>query len=245
MSEYNRSHMEMVMQDSAALGATAFRWNAFLKGLDFEWEPMAIPQDGSKTFDQRHLVQGLCAGCLEALKDAADLAAKHGLLLQVVLSTGKPQHPVESDSRERELPSVRCGLPLSLTQQLHRDALSCVLACGLLRHLDAFPSSSMQTLTSHIVHVLALSAHFFRWGYGGPDFELRGIKNRQRVVNLHHMLTDDGAMRAYLSRVRSRRSPSLSAICLHLALCPRTPRRWSSPWSTRWVHTRPFSASCS
>jgi len=131
LTSYNRTHMEMLLQDSRALGATAFRWNAFLKGLDFEWETEPIPQDQAKRFDQRHIVKGLKPGCMEVIREVADLAAEYGLLLQVVLST----------------------------------------------------------------------AHFFRFGYGGADFELQGISNRQRVSNLHHMLTDEAAMRAYFVRV--------------------------------------------
>ncbi|KAL1521796.1 hypothetical protein AB1Y20_021449 [Prymnesium parvum] len=126
--------MEMLLQDSRALGATAFRWNAFLKGLDFEWETEPIPQDQAKRFDQRHIVKGLKPGCMEVIREVADLAAEYGLLLQVVLST----------------------------------------------------------------------AHFFRFGYGGADFELQGISNRQRVSNLHHMLTDEAAMRAYFVRAAAQ-----------------------------------------
>lgn len=81
LSEFNATHFDRLLADSASLGATALRWNAFLKGLDFTWvaQPAAVLPT--------HLVSGLREGCFDALLTGLDLAAKHGLLVQVVLST--------------------------------------------------------------------------------------------------------------------------------------------------------------
>ena len=59
------------------------------------------------------------------------------------------------------------------------------------------------------------AAHFFRYGFGGADYTLHDITNRQRVANLHHMLTDGAGMAAYLQRVVE---PMLDALGPHPAL---------------------------
>ena len=145
LSEYNATHMERLLRDSSGVGATALRWNTFLKGLDFEWgEPVPnMPRDPYAGAPQ--LVKGLKPGCLEAVRDAANRAAKHGMLLQLVLST----------------------------------------------------------------------AHFLRFGYGGPDFELHGIPNRKRVNNLQVMLSSEAGTAAYIQHVLE---PLLNAIGPHPAL---------------------------
>ena len=65
---------DQVLQDGVRSGATTLRSNAFLKGLDLRFGP-----DG--------LVQRLGDPHLAALRQAADRALQHGLLLQIVLST--------------------------------------------------------------------------------------------------------------------------------------------------------------
>jgi hypothetical protein len=66
--------MEHVLAEAAQQGSSMLRWNAFLKGLD-----LRFGSDG--------LVEHMPAEHAAALRDAADRAQAHGLLLQIVLST--------------------------------------------------------------------------------------------------------------------------------------------------------------
>ena len=45
------------------------------------------------------------------------------------------------------------------------------------------------------------TAHFLRFGYGGPDNVLNGISNRERVRNIHSMMTNESGIAAFLERV--------------------------------------------
>ena len=88
---FNRSHFEALLIDSVALGANTLRWNAFLKGLDFEWAAIdpaaASAAAGSGEEVPRVVVHGLRAGCLDALSAGLDLAQRHGIMVQIALST--------------------------------------------------------------------------------------------------------------------------------------------------------------
>ena len=148
--------MERIIRDSSALGATALRWNGFLKGLDFEFEEVA---PGMSKDTPSH-VRGLKVGCLGAVRDAFDQAAKYGVLLQVYYS----RRFVERHPPQRVASHV-----------------------GTVCHP-----------TRALVQLVLSTAHFLRFGYGGPDFELHGITNRQRVANLHLMLSSEEGIAAYL-----------------------------------------------
>lgn len=74
LSRYDHAAMEAQIVNHKRIGATAMRWNAFLKGKDLRWDA------------QGH-VNGMCEYAVENLKDGLDLAATHGLVIQVVLST--------------------------------------------------------------------------------------------------------------------------------------------------------------
>ncbi|HUX57319.1 MAG TPA: hypothetical protein VMV77_10115 [Bacteroidales bacterium] len=74
LSLYDHAEMETQIVNSKAIGASAMRWNAFLKGKDLRWDA-----DG--------YVVGMCDSAVEHLKDGCDLAYKHGIVLQIVLST--------------------------------------------------------------------------------------------------------------------------------------------------------------
>jgi hypothetical protein len=132
LSGYDAARVRLVLEEHRRLGATVLRWNAFLKGVDFEWG-----RDG-------HIV-GLVPGCFEAVRRGLDDALSHGVLVQVVLAT----------------------------------------------------------------------AHFLRFGWGGPENTLGGIKNRDRVVNIQRMMSSSAGIDAYIERVLD---PLLEAIGPHPAL---------------------------
>ncbi|KAL3915239.1 MAG: hypothetical protein SGPRY_007315, partial [Prymnesium sp.] len=180
LAHYNASHMKRLVTDSAEMGANTLRWNAFLKGLDFEWEDW-VEGGAVRAGERRHLVRGLKPGCLEALRDGADLAASQGMLLQIVLST--------------DLSHRRCCGFLSFSDHISAGPAFHISA------LLAIPHVTLRRVSSHSSIVCRDTAHFFRWGYGGPEFVIEGITNRQRVINLHHMLTNENAMQAYFTRV--------------------------------------------
>jgi hypothetical protein len=74
LSRYDHAEMETQIVNHKRMGATAMRWNAFLRGKDLRW-------------DARGHVSGMCENAVANLKDGLDLAAKHGVVIQVVLST--------------------------------------------------------------------------------------------------------------------------------------------------------------
>lgn len=74
LSNHNSTEIRQQIQEAKAMGCNSIRWNAFLKGLDLEWDV-----DGN--------VIGVCPDCLSNLKDGLDLAHEEGMLVQVVLST--------------------------------------------------------------------------------------------------------------------------------------------------------------
>lgn len=84
---FNQSHFEKVLADSRALGANTLRWNAFLKGLDFEWAPSASVASSAGEPKPAFVARGLRAGCFEAMRAGLDLAQRHGLVVQIVLVT--------------------------------------------------------------------------------------------------------------------------------------------------------------
>jgi hypothetical protein len=74
LSMYDHDEMENQFLYHKAIGATAMRWNAFLRGKDLRW-------------DANGYVTGMCDNAVANLKDGCDLAYKHGMVLQIVLST--------------------------------------------------------------------------------------------------------------------------------------------------------------
>ena len=92
---FNSTNFERLLADSAAMGANTLRWNAFLKGLDFEWSPHVAdegtsPAGGAGAAGEEtpaFVVSGLREGCLEAIRTGLDLAQRHGLVVQIALST--------------------------------------------------------------------------------------------------------------------------------------------------------------
>jgi hypothetical protein len=74
LHRYDHDEMETQLLEHVSNGGTAMRWNAFLKGADLTW-------------DASGHVSGVQPGSLEALRDGLDLAQKHGILLQIVLTT--------------------------------------------------------------------------------------------------------------------------------------------------------------
>jgi len=74
LSLYDHAEMEAQIANHKAIGATAMRWNAFLRGRDLRW-------------DAKGHVIGMCDQAVERIKDGLDLACQHGIVIQVVLST--------------------------------------------------------------------------------------------------------------------------------------------------------------
>lgn len=76
LTRYNSTEMEQMLIQYKNMKATGVRWNAFLKGLDLDW-------------DINYYVKGFypVGDPLAALKDGLDLAQKHGLYVQIVLTT--------------------------------------------------------------------------------------------------------------------------------------------------------------
>jgi len=132
LSRYNHDEMESELLEHRSFNGTALRWNAFLKGLDFQW-------------DANGNITGLKPGCLWALRDGLDLAKKHGILIQIVLST----------------------------------------------------------------------AHFAKYGWGGADNELGGIRNGDRVANNLKMMSTQKGIADYISNVID---PMIDSIGQHPAL---------------------------
>lgn len=89
--EFNSTHFDSVLELSARLGANTLRWNAFLKGLDFAWDTSRPAIRETLAPDWRYPpaypVNGLRPGSFDALVQALDLAARRGVLVQIVLST--------------------------------------------------------------------------------------------------------------------------------------------------------------
>ena len=52
-----------------------------------------------------------------------------------------------------------------------------------------------------LLQIVLGTAHWLRFGYGGPEQELHGISNRQRVANIQRMMTTDAGVAAFLARV--------------------------------------------
>ncbi|MCX6327597.1 MAG: BACON domain-containing carbohydrate-binding protein, partial [Bacteroidia bacterium] len=74
LSLYNHAEMETQIVNHKAIGATAMRWNTFLRGIDLRW-------------DANGYVIGMCDSAVAHIKDGLDLAYKHGIVIQIVLST--------------------------------------------------------------------------------------------------------------------------------------------------------------
>ena len=74
LSLYDHGEMETQIVNHKAIGATAMRWNTFLFGKDLRW-------------DANGYVTGMCNNAVENIKDGLDLAYKHGIVIQIVLST--------------------------------------------------------------------------------------------------------------------------------------------------------------
>lgn len=75
LSRYKHDEMEAQLAAHAGMGASAMRWNTFLKGIDLRW-------------DEEGHVTGLCKNGMANIIDGLDLAHKHGILVQLTLSTG-------------------------------------------------------------------------------------------------------------------------------------------------------------
>jgi len=74
LSLYDPAEMEAWIANSKAIGATAMRWNAFLRGKDLKW-------------DANGYVTGMCDNAVANIKDGLDRAYAHGIVLQIVLAT--------------------------------------------------------------------------------------------------------------------------------------------------------------
>jgi len=74
LSMYDHAEMEAQIENHEAIGATAMRWNTFLRGRDLRW-------------DENGYVTGMCDSAVAHIKDGLDLAYEHGIVIQVVLST--------------------------------------------------------------------------------------------------------------------------------------------------------------
>jgi hypothetical protein len=74
LSLYDHAEMRAQLAAHQAIGATAMRWNVFLRGRDLRWDA------------QGHVI-GMCDQAVERIKDGLDLAYQHGIVIQVVLST--------------------------------------------------------------------------------------------------------------------------------------------------------------
>ena len=133
LSGYNEANVEQTLANHAALGATVIRWNAFLKGIDFEWD------------EATGNIAGLKRGCFGVLRAVLDGALRHGLVVQIVLAT----------------------------------------------------------------------AHFLRYGWGGADNVLGGVKNSVRVQRIQRMMTTEEGMKGYQQHVLQ---PMIEAIGPHPAL---------------------------
>ena len=77
LSGFDEHEFESVVIAHEAVGATALRWNVFLKGLDLVFAPN----------DNAGRVLGLRPKCLENLQKGLDIAKRHNVLVQVVLAT--------------------------------------------------------------------------------------------------------------------------------------------------------------
>lgn len=75
LSRYKHDDMREQIATHARIGATVMRWNTFLKGNDL-------------VRDDKGMVTGIVPGGMDAIMDGLDLAAEHGVLLQLTLSTG-------------------------------------------------------------------------------------------------------------------------------------------------------------
>ncbi len=74
LSAYDHAEMEAQVENHEAIGATAMRWNTFLRGRDLRW-------------DANGYVTGMCDSAVAHIKDGLDLAYEHGIVIQIVLST--------------------------------------------------------------------------------------------------------------------------------------------------------------
>ena len=74
LSRYDHAEMETQIVNLKAIGATAMRWNTFLFGRDLRW-------------DANGYCTGMCAHAVANIKDGLDLAYKHRIVIQIVLST--------------------------------------------------------------------------------------------------------------------------------------------------------------
>ena len=74
LSRYDHADMEARIVNLKAIGATAMRWNTFLFGKDLRW-------------DANGYCTGMCDNAVANIKDALDLAYKHRIVIQIVLST--------------------------------------------------------------------------------------------------------------------------------------------------------------
>ncbi len=75
LSRYKHDEMEEQLATLARMRANAMRWNTFLKGCDLRW-------------DRRGHVSGMSEGAVANIVDGLNLAKKHGVLIQLTLSTG-------------------------------------------------------------------------------------------------------------------------------------------------------------
>jgi hypothetical protein len=75
LSRYDHGEMEEQLASHARMGANAMRWNTFLKGCDLRW-------------DAPGHVCGMSDGAVANIVDGLNLAQKHGVMIQLTLSTG-------------------------------------------------------------------------------------------------------------------------------------------------------------
>jgi hypothetical protein len=75
LSRYKHDEMAEQLAAHARMGASAMRWNSFLKGSDLRW-------------DKHGRVSGMADKAVESIVDGLNLAQKHGVVIQLTLSTG-------------------------------------------------------------------------------------------------------------------------------------------------------------
>ena len=193
-----RVSTQRVVLASKRAGATALRWNAFLKGLDLE-------------FDNEGLVIGLKAGGVSAIRRGLDIARRHGIVVQVVLATAHVRVPLCSYT-----PRPFCrDEDHAHAKHAHAHAHAHAARIG---RTQSRPRTRVTPLRARSIRVLRVlgnlawicalravgsngPAQFLRCGWGGCDNVLRGVRNADRVARNHAMMSTAEGLQAYLDRV--------------------------------------------
>eukprot|EP00965_Chrysotila_dentata_P208530 6184738-Pleurochrysis_carterae.AAC.2 len=217
LSSFDSSQMQRELREASEQGATAVRWNAFLKGLDLAFDTST------------GLVSGLAPpASFSSLRQALDIALEHGLLMQIVLATSHFLRCGWGGAVSRRFdvcwahePLTGAGRCWSTGRGTGRRRMANT-ARDVYRPTYLFQKrmtsrclKSTRRLLFSTRHAVNSVCDGARAMLAGCDSTVDKIVNRERVERNHKMMTTERGIQAYLDNFIQ---PMLEEIGPHPAL---------------------------